>query len=142
MNHAKINLQVSIRAKHLKVTPIRLALLECLEQLQKPISIQELVELLPTGLADQVTVYRAMQSFVKAGLAREVNLRHGHVDYESASSSDHHHLVCTSCGRVEDFEECGMDELIRDVLKKHPEFSQVQEHALELFGTCKSCKKK
>ena len=128
-----------LRSHGLKATPIRLALLRVLEANHEPESIQEIAKRLPKGLADQVTIYRAMESFVEKGIAREVNLRHGHVDYESAFHSDHHHLVCTSCGRMEDFDGCEVDSLVKKVLKKHPKFSSVQDHALELFGTCKAC---
>lgn len=134
--------QQALRHAGLKNTPIRLALLEILAKQTEPIGVHEMVELLPSGMADKVTVYRAIESFVKHGLAKPVNLRHGHMDYESALLPDHHHIVCTSCGKTEDFDSCEIEPLIKRVLKKHPEFARIQDHALELFGTCARCVKK
>jgi len=131
-------LSEALRSRGLKATPIRLALLEELEKQTEPLSIDELISKLPKS-TDKVTVYRAMESFVEHGLARQVNLRHGHADYESALLPDHHHLVCTTCGRMEDFEDCGIDKLVKNVLAEHPNFASVQDHALEFFGTCKKC---
>lgn len=131
-----------LRKAGLKATPIRLALLNVLAKQQEPMAIPEFVQALPKGLADKVTVYRAMESFVEHGLVKPVNLRHGHMDYESALTPDHHHLVCLSCGRMEDFEDCDMEPLIKRVLKKHPNFASIQDHSLELFGFCLKCQAK
>jgi Fur family ferric uptake transcriptional regulator len=86
-----------------------------------------------------VSVYRTVQAFADAGIIRSVNLRHGHVDYELVRDDDHHHLVCTGCGKIEEFEDCGMDALIVSVLKRAPSFKRITDHALEFFGTCKAC---
>ncbi|MBZ4488741.1 transcriptional repressor [Microbacterium sp. cx-55] len=48
------------------------------------------------------SVYNALGDFVDAGLARRIEPA-GHPGlYEMRVDDNHHHLVCTSCGRVED----------------------------------------
>ena len=126
-----------------KVTPARVAVLSLLNEIPHPISADEIAEQIKPKPIDRVTIYRTIQSLLEVGLIREVNLRHGHVDYELAhEEDDHHHLVCVSCGLVEDFEECSGDKLAKSVLKQSKQFSSIHEHAIELFGTCKKCARK
>ena len=126
-----------------KITPSRVAILSLLKETPHPISAQEITDRITEGTSERVTVYRIIQSFIEAGLVREVNLRHGHIDYELAhEEDDHHHMVCVTCGCVEDFEECGADKIAKAVLKKSKLFASVHEHAIELFGICKTCAKK
>ena len=131
-----------LKERALKATPVLLALLRVLAETHEPMSIPELVAHLPKERkADTVTVYRAIEAFIETGLVRQIHLRHGHMDYEFALHPDHHHLVCTHCGRMEEFADCDMDALVKTVLKQHPSFASIQEHALELFGVCMACSK-
>jgi Fe2+ or Zn2+ uptake regulation protein len=54
----------------------------------------------------------------------------------------HHHLICSTCGRVEDVTiprelESTMDRTV-DRLAKRSGFAKVR-HRLDLIGTCRSC---
>lgn len=126
-------------AAGLKATRARLAVLSYFRRVTEPLSAQEAAKGIPRGMADQATVYRVVQSFLEAGILREVNLRHGHADYELADRPDHHHVVCLGCGKVEEFDGCGAEALSRAVLKKLRSFRSIEEHAIELFGYCTTC---
>jgi Fur family ferric uptake transcriptional regulator len=128
-----------LRKFQLKATPLRLEILTLLESTHEPVGIPELHKMMEKNGANYVSVYRTVQSFADAGLIRPVNLRHGHTDYELVRDDDHHHLVCTGCGKIEEFEDCGMDALIASVLKQASSFKNITDHALEFFGTCKAC---
>ena len=131
-----------LKERALKVTPVRLALLRVLAETHEPMGIPELVARLPKERkADKVTVYRAIEAFIETGLVRQIHLRHGHMDYEFALHPEHHHLVCTHCGHMEEFADCDMDAFTKTVLKQHPSFASIQEHTLELFGVCTACSK-
>lgn len=128
-----------LKAGNLKITPIRLAVLEIIRKLKTPASAQEIQTASPSPL-DYVSVYRTLKSFAEAGLVRVVDLRHGHTDYELVDqSSDHHHLVCTICGKIEEFDACLVDQIAKVALKQCPAFAQVTDHSLELFGVCRGC---
>lgn len=120
-----------LRERGLKATPARLRVLSALAGLHKPAGIQELSSAANLRAMDTVTLYRALDAFMKAGLVREVNLRHGHADYELADWH-HHHAVCTSCGTVEDLDWCPVG--VAPVKR-----FAVIDHALELFGLCRAC---
>lgn len=127
-----------LAAHGLKRTAPRLAVLRTLRAASHPMSVQEVGAEIKR-VADQVTVYRTIQAFLEKGIVREVNLRHAHADYELASADDHHHIVCTQCGMVNDFDVCDVEPLVKQVLKQCPSFARVDEHAIELFGVCRAC---
>jgi Fur family ferric uptake transcriptional regulator len=72
------------------------------------------------GLA---TVYRTVRRF-------EHEYRHQH----------HDHLVCLKCGRIIEVMSPEIEKLQQSLAKKH-RFTAVR-HRLEIFGTCRTCKRK
>ena len=138
-----IEVKTLVRQAGFRATKSRLTVLKALAESARPASIPSILRTLGRRAPDQATMYRMLDSFEKAGLVRQVNLRHGHADYELASrGAHHHHLVCTSCGQIEDFEKCGIENVVRRALRQSKRFSSVNDHALELFGVCKTCDKK
>ena len=129
----------SVAAVGLKRTAPRLAVLDVFHAMDHPLSVQEITEKIPAGIADQATVYRTIKAFLEQGMIREVNLRHDHLDYELTDLEDHHHIVCTNCGYVENFTGCEGEKLTKQVLKKSSSFKEIREHAIELFGLCVKC---
>lgn len=92
--------------------------------------------------SDLVTVYRTLETFVGAGLAREVRFKDDVVRYELAEKRHHHHLVCTSCDRIDELPYCDVAAIEKQALRASKNFVRVHEHALEFFGTCASCAKR
>lgn len=127
-----------IRAAGLRVTQDRLALIRHLARAKSPQGIKEIAHAL-RAKTDQVTVYRTVAAFVKAGIIRELDLRQGRSLYELADPHDHHHVVCTSCGKVGEFTGCEVAHIVPKALKQAKGFARVESHALELFGICNSC---
>lgn len=123
----------------LRATKPRLRILSLLEESTYPLSVADIATILGKPKVDQVTVYRALEIFVQAGLVHHVELHQGRSFFELATREHHHHLVCRSCGRVEDVEDCGMDVVEKQIAKKAKHFASVSSHALEFFGDCKEC---
>ena len=87
------------------------------------------------GLA---TVYRTLNLFCEAGLAQA---RHfgTQTQYDNVTHKGHHdHLICTSCGRIVEFENCEIERLQEEVARKHG--FRIQTHKLELYGLCSACR--
>lgn len=126
----------------IKATPGRIRLLEFLAKAPKPVSIKEIAKVVGSNtFLDQATIYRTLELFKNLGIVRQIDFQKGYAYYESADRSDHHHLVCRNCGRVEDFTGCNAEDMIKHALKQSKLFSNVEEHSLELFGLCNSCAK-
>lgn len=87
------------------------------------------------GLA---TIYRTLNLFCEAGLAQA---RHfgAQTQYDNVAHKGHHdHLICTSCGKIVEFENCEIERLQEEVAAKHG--FTIQTHKLELYGLCSSCR--
>ncbi|MDE1919152.1 MAG: transcriptional repressor [Patescibacteria group bacterium] len=129
-----------LRKQGLKVTPQRLELISLLTRLKEPMSAHEIKAKWKQGDIDTVTLYRALDALVDAGIVQRVDLQHGHTDYELLVPGEHHHhLVCTDCGTIEDFVGCPGKNMEKLALKSSSQFVSLREHSLEFFGTCKTC---
>ncbi len=128
-----------LRSASLRATNHRIAVLTQMNTAHTPLSVEEIHSALKHTSIDRVTIYRTLQSFATAHLVREVDLKRGHVLYELYDDHDHHHLVCTTCGKTEDFTGCDIESLASRALRYSKSFTSITEHSLELFGTCTSC---
>jgi Fe2+ or Zn2+ uptake regulation protein len=124
-----------------KLTPGRVALIKLLAAQQKPLTVEEL----KTKIGDTmnaVTLYRSLEALTEAGLLERSDLRHGHAHYElKLGRPHHHHIVCTTCGRIEDIELPHPSLSGTAVSARSKEFAKVHDYLLEFYGTCKKCAK-
>ncbi len=88
----------------------------------------------PVGRA---TVFRSLDLFASLGLVERLDLPSGEHAYVRCESGHHHHVVCTSCGRTAEVEDCGMTAIAQEVSRRSG--YRVDEHRLELFGICPGC---
>lgn len=126
-----------LRTAGFRATAPRVRVLTFLQKQKYPVGAQEVAQSIQS--ADQVTVYRILDAFVEAGLARQVDLRQGRALYESIDTHDHHHAVCTRCHKVQDFEEAEHERILRQAARNIPGFAKITGHSFELFGICKQC---
>jgi Fur family ferric uptake transcriptional regulator len=90
-----------------------------------------LIEGADIGLA---TVYRVLMQFEQAGLLSRSHFESGKSVFELNEGQHHDHLVCLSCGRVEEFYDPEIERRQRDVATKHG--FELQDHALSLYAVC------
>jgi len=117
-------------------TAERKGILATLTRATKPLTAAEIQSCLGTA-AHTATVYRALQDLVQSGEVRQVELGGRAARYE-LNTEHHHHIVCTSCGEIEDVhaEPKGLE---GKVLSQSKKFKTVSSHSLEFFGVCKEC---
>ena len=141
MTHTKVlhDCKDELNGIELRATPARVALLHLLEATDKPIDVQTMIDYLEKKAikADPATVFRIVNTFTEKGLTKQIQLQEGKSRYELASSMDHHHLVCTNCGDIQDISDCNITGLEKDIERKKR--FQVTSHALEFFGLCANC---
>lgn len=87
------------------------------------------------GLA---TVYRTLALLHEKGAIDAFSHRGGELCYRLCGGDHHHHLVCTSCHRVVEIDECGLDEWVDSVAAAHGFVPT--DHSVELSGLCQSCR--
>jgi len=82
------------------------------------------------------TVYRTMKLLCEAALVQERHFGDSEALYENVSSH-HDHCICTSCGKIIEFENLQIEALQESVAR---EFGfQLTSHKMELYGLCASC---
>lgn len=130
----------TLRAARLRVTKPRLAVLAFLATQKRPVSLQRIAaHMQGTNLT---TVYRMIETFLVEGILKGCDVGHGHMDYELADLPHHHHVICTSCGLIEEVEECsGDDKLHKETLRASKEFLTIIDHQSTFYGMCKRCAK-
>lgn len=129
-----------LREAGVLVTKQRVGLISMLRKARRPLQAEKIASTLE-GKMNLTTVYRSLDQLVEAGLVRRIDLGRNHALYELADSH-HHHIVCRTCGLIEDVTACIPTSVTDSVLKKVNTFSSIENHALEFFGVCKPCAKK
>lgn len=87
------------------------------------------------GLA---TVYRTLRLLEGEG-AVDVLREADQARFRLCSLEHHHHLVCDTCGRVEEIPDCDVDEWAEKVARRRG--FRVRAHSAEILGMCRSCTK-
>lgn len=125
-----------------RYTTKRRDLVSTLERANKPLSTGEILS--AAGGMPQSSVYRNLSVLEHAGVVRRVITEEEFARYELTEefTEHHHHLICSSCGRVEDVTipgdfETTMDRTL-DRLARRTGFAKVS-HRLDLIGTCRNC---
>jgi len=86
------------------------------------------------GLA---TVYRALALLRERDVVDELAHRTGESCYRLCNPGHHHHLVCSSCHRVEELEDCEIDGWIAKASRSHG--FRPASHTVEVVGLCADC---
>ena len=84
-----------------------------------------------------VTVYRTLDILVEAGVVRRIHMDDGCHGYALAQATHGHHLICSKCNQVIEFDGCDLNDLFRSVARKTG--FRIEGHWLEVFGRCPKC---
>jgi Fur family ferric uptake transcriptional regulator len=87
----------------------------------------------------RMTVYRTLELLRQLGLVQPVYQGTGAAHYVLMDEGHHHHLICSTCDRVIEFDECMAQEMGK-LLGERFGF-EVQGHLLEFYGVCAECRR-
>lgn len=133
----KDEFRVILNSLSQRITAPRLEILSILKSSKKPVTIAEIHSKMKTEKTDLATVYRTLNLFADLRIVQEIDFKDEFKRYELIfDRHHHHHIVCRSCGRVENVEACILSELERMLSKRG--YSDVS-HSLEFFGVCEDC---
>ena len=86
----------------------------------------------------RVTVYRTLEVLSKLNLVCRVHAEGRCRSYMMRRPTEHHHhLICSGCGKVEDFTNCSLSEMEKK-LSQESGFD-IKGHLLEFYGLCRDC---
>ena len=131
-----------LKSTGLKATLPRLKILEIFQQGgQRHMTAESVFRVLLEERSDigLATVYRVLTQFEQAGILSRSHFESGKAVYELNEGQHHDHLVCTSCGRVEEFYDAEIEKRQQIVSKGKGWI--LQDHAMSLYGLCGNCAK-
>lgn len=126
-----------IKNSGLKATLPRIKILEIFQKsAQRHMTAEDVYKALLTEDADigLATVYRVLTQFEQAGLLSRNHFETGKAVFELNEGRHHDHLVCLTCGRVEEFYDAEIEER-QHLIAKERGF-ELQEHSLALYASC------
>ena len=132
------DLRRKLQERQHKMTPQRQTVLQIfLDHPGKHLSAEDV----DIGLA---TVYRSLELLSELGILQKMEFGDGCSRYEvntiDPTRHHHHHLICTQCGKVEEFDDDLLENLEHDIEQKTG--FQVVDHQVKFFGICKECQAK
>lgn len=84
------------------------------------------------------TVYNSLRYLTDAGLVKELKM--GDASRYDARVEDHHHIICTQCGRVDEVFREIPDEWVKAVAQETS--YRIDEHHIVFKGVCAECRSK
>ena len=148
MRQTPDELRVLVRAKGLRATPSRLAVLELLRACDAPMSHADVSDRLEAQPWDRATIYRNLIDLAEAGLVRRTDVG-DHVWRFEAVNDDHEagahpHFVCTECGTVECLPELELAVRVRGTSRtssrtRPPRAVKQRQVEVQVRGRCDAC---
>jgi Fe2+ or Zn2+ uptake regulation protein len=127
-----------LRSAGYKITPPRLAVLEVIEQEGEHLNPHEILahaKAIHPALG-RATVYRTLELLTQLGIVRPIYVGEQGPTYIRADG-DHHHLVCSQCGRIVDFDDCMAGAMTQELTERFG--FRITSHLLEFYGLCGKC---
>lgn len=133
------NLALLFREKNLKLTPQRYAIYKYLLSTKSHPSAEMIYEKIIADYPTMslATVYKTVKTLSEIGLVQELNVGEDNFRFD-ANVAMHPHIVCLSCGRVDDLENVDFSFLNREA-ENHTDY-KIQNHKLYFYGYCSKCK--
>jgi Fur family transcriptional regulator, ferric uptake regulator len=132
MTHAE-----ELKSSGLKATLPRIKILEIFQRsAQRHMTAEDVFKALLADGADVglATVYRVLMQFEQAGLLARSHFESGKSVFELNEGQHHDHLVCLTCGRVEEFYDAEIETRQRTVAQARG--FALQDHSLALYAVC------
>ena len=137
MTHAE-----ELKSSGLKATLPRIKILEVFQQsVERHLTAEDVYKTLLNEGSDiaLATVYRVLMQFEQAGILARSHFESGKSVFELNEGQHHDHLVCLTCGRVEEFYDAQIEQRQRSVAQARG--FEINDHSLSLYAVCtkKTC---
>ena len=141
------DLKQKLQERQHKMTPQRQIVLQIfLDHPGEHLSAEDCHDILRERKAEigLATVYRTLELLSDLGVLQKMEFGDGCSRYEVNTAvqkrQHHHHLICTKCGKVEEFDEDMLEDLEADILKKCG--FKTLDHQVKFYGVCKECQER
>lgn len=139
---ARTKLAEYLDSKRLRRTPERFAILEVVFLHNDHFGIEALYDEMEERSyhVSRSTIYNTIELFIECGLVRKHQFGTNQAVYEKViSSGNHHHLICTECGKIKEVKDVDLMTYISG--RRYGAFS-VSYISLYVYGVCSTCQRK
>jgi Fur family transcriptional regulator, ferric uptake regulator len=129
-----------LRDSGYKLTGARTTVLRVLEESGGHVTSAELLDKVNATDATigRASVFRALDLFTRLAIVRPTFVEGSASPiYVLMPGGHHHHIICTGCSRVIEFEDCRLGELNRELESRYN--VHLTGHLLEFYGVCANC---
>ncbi|MEP7292199.1 MAG: Fur family transcriptional regulator [Chloroflexota bacterium] len=123
-----------------KLTNARLTVLAALEAGDGHLTSTEVLERVNQldSSIGRASVFRTLDLFTQLSIIRPTYIDSSVTPtYVFMPNGHHHHIICTNCNRVIEFEDCGLDKLTNEL--EQSLHVHLVGHLLEFYGVCDHC---
>jgi Fur family ferric uptake transcriptional regulator len=124
-----------------KLTNARLTVLQVLETQEGHMTSADVLEAVEQVAPEigRASVFRALDLFTHLSIIRPTYINDSSTPtYVLMPDGHHHHIICTNCDKVIEFEACNLDALEHELEEKFD--VELTGHLLEFYGLCSNCK--
>lgn len=123
-----------------KLTHARLTVLDALESSGGHVTSHEVLDRV-TAIDPSIgraSVFRCLDLFTRLSIIRPTYIESSITPtYVLMPEGHHHHIICTNCKRVIEFDECHLEDLTHEL--ENSLHVQLSGHLLEFYGLCETC---
>ena len=127
----------TLKTSGLKTTLPRMKILEVFNTTQqRHLSAEDIYRKLLSEQSEisLATIYRVLMQFEQAGILKRSNFEDERSVFELDEGQHHDHIVCLTCGRIEEFFDAEIEQRQLAVAQAHG--FELQDHRLALYGKC------
>jgi Fur family ferric uptake transcriptional regulator len=128
-----------------RLTIQRQLVIEALAQTGEHMTIQKIGQYIihQHGTAQTIpepTIYRIVQWLKAIELVSQTDIAEAGIVYQVIGTSKHHHLICLTCGNIQDIDDTMIQPLRNHLLNQHGFLPRIDHMAF--YGICHACQSK
>lgn len=139
-NHSLEHHKSRLRDAGYKLTHARLTVLDVIQNLGGHCTSAQVLESVSASdeSIGRASVFRTLDLLTQLGIIRPTYVDTSMTpQYVMMPNGHHHHIICSNCNQVIEFENCGLSELTS---KLEAEYNlNITGHLLEFYAECKDC---
>ncbi|MBI5880053.1 MAG: transcriptional repressor [Chloroflexi bacterium] len=129
----------SLRKRGYRVTPQRVMILAAMQESDGHVSADEVFQRVKKKhpYVNRSTIYRTLDMLAGEGVITVTDFGKASAQYEVNRDEPHHHMVCSLCGEVGEFDHALLAPLQAALRKKYRFEASI--HHFAVFGLCQAC---